>query len=512
MGKYKPYLIPFFIFFISFIIRFSLISKGPFHSDSLRLLISAEQSLQEHKIIYLHGHGYPLTAIMGAFFAGLARMLGFQNPQFLLNFMSVLFGALVVFPGYVFLKNFFDEKTAIFTICLLTFSPILLSTSIYGNSHNLSLFLFLLSLCLFGRYLQIPSLKILLGGALIFGLFGASRVQDFMTMVIPVSYLYFVFGPLPQNVRVNGRCGKLLRYVTAAFISVLTVIVFYIPLLLERGQEYFGATFKYNITDSFRYLISPYHMGRSFGYLFNNFNTIGLLACFFGFLYLLIKDYRRCGFIVLWFLIPFMFFGNHAMTAPRWHLLEIVALTILQGYVIARFYSHRVLINRGLALLLLVTLISLWYVSVFPVLAFRHQYALIPDFARWVGQSTEKNAKVIVGDEGAWIRYYGHRDVLEQVKTINYRLEFKEQLDILHQDFDQYKRKLLNLLDQGIPIYITDIGLESNNTDHLFQRFIEDNFQMENIGSAPFEVWNRNSIRHRVIRVRLYKMTPKENP
>jgi 4-amino-4-deoxy-L-arabinose transferase-like glycosyltransferase len=509
MGKYKYYLIPLFIFIISFLIRLSLISKGPFHSDSLRLLISAEQSLQHHTIIYLHGHGYPLTAVMGAFFAGLARLLGFSDPQFMLNMMSVLYGALVVFPAYAFLKSFFDKTTALFSVCLLTFSPILLSTSIYANSHNLALFLLLLSLCLFERYRQSPSMKTLLGGALMFGLFGAARVQDWATMILPVSYLYFVFGPCPQNMRVNGWPGKFLRYGIAALISLLTVLTFYLPLFLQKGQAYFGATFQYNITDSFRYRISPYHMGRSFGYLFSNFQTMGLWASFLGFLYLLTKDRRRCGFMGLWFLVPFLFFGNHAMTAPRWHLLEIVALTILCGYVLARIYSHSARIYRGLAVLLLVSLIALWSVAVFPVLRFRHQHAVIPDFARWVGQSTEQNATVIVGDEGAWIQYYGQRDVLGQIRTINYRLERKEQRETLDRDFDQYKNNLLKLIDQGTPLYITDLGLTSNDPFHLFQRFLEQHFQLEPIGSAPFEVWNRNSLRHRVMTVRLYKVTKK---
>ena len=64
--KQKDLLILLFLFLLAFIIRLLLISKGPFHMDTLDLAINAVKSLDNLSIHYMHGAGYPLTVIVGS--------------------------------------------------------------------------------------------------------------------------------------------------------------------------------------------------------------------------------------------------------------------------------------------------------------------------------------------------------------------------------------------------------------------------------------------------------------
>ncbi len=144
MQKIKPYLLPFLIFLFSFILRLSLISKGPYHIDSLNLVMQSQKTLQTHQLQPLFGFGYPLTVILGSLFIKISEIFTFHNPVLAINFMSIVFSSFCPPLLYIITKNLFNSRTAFFSTTLFSLSPIFLGISIYGKSHSPCLF-FLLS-------------------------------------------------------------------------------------------------------------------------------------------------------------------------------------------------------------------------------------------------------------------------------------------------------------------------------------------------------------------------------
>ena len=143
MNKLRPYLIPFFLFLLSFLLRLSLISKGSFHVDCLNLAIQAEQTLETHSIHHLFGSGYPLTVILGAIFILISRIFSVRDPVIAVNLMSVVFSSLCVLANYSLVKKLLGKTAALFSSILLSLFPPFLVLSVYGKSHTPSLFFLL---------------------------------------------------------------------------------------------------------------------------------------------------------------------------------------------------------------------------------------------------------------------------------------------------------------------------------------------------------------------------------
>jgi hypothetical protein len=127
LKKIHPFLIPFLLFFASFLLRLALISKGPYHMDCLNLAIQVERTLSTQKLQPLFGFGYPLTVLSGVFFFWLTKFWGHADPVFAVNLMSVVFGSLCIPTFYAFIKRILDERTAILSSIALSLSPLFLA-------------------------------------------------------------------------------------------------------------------------------------------------------------------------------------------------------------------------------------------------------------------------------------------------------------------------------------------------------------------------------------------------
>ena len=142
-------------------------------------------------------------------------------------------------------------------------------------------------------------------------------------------------------------------------------------------------------------------------------------------------------------------------------------------------------------------IICMLFASIYPILKFRHEHALLPEFARWLGKNTEAEAKIIVSDEGLFIHYYGHRGTLSRPRSFhtlnNERLqEFKENLDAL--------------LNNGIPVYITGIGLYGYDPKSQFSNFMKKNYDIKLTGAKMTEDWHRGEIFQRIAFDEVYQI------
>ena len=142
----KAYLIPLLLFFISFLLRLSLISKGPYHLDSLNLTLLAEKTLETGSLQSQFGPGYPLTVILAALFIFVSRIFSQNDPILAVNFMSVVFSSLCIPVFYAITDKLFGRLTAFLSAIMFSLSPIFLGVSVFGKSHTPSLFCLLVGL------------------------------------------------------------------------------------------------------------------------------------------------------------------------------------------------------------------------------------------------------------------------------------------------------------------------------------------------------------------------------
>ena len=491
--------IPFLLFTISLLIRLLLISKGPYHSDALGFAVSVEQSVLLHKVLFLHGHGYPLSALLGIGFFWLLHACGWDNPVFAINLLSVIFSSGCVVLLYLLGRKLFDQTTALCAALVFTVSPIFLSVSVYGNSHTLSLFFFLCSLLALAHYQEKYRRILLYISAILLGLAGACRIQDLAVLLPAVVYFYWEFSPPGHK-----RKGK--DFLLAAGIAFAVIALFYLPTFGGKTAVYNARLLRFSFLDPLSELFPPYFLGQTCLYLLENFHPLGVLLLISG-LWLLAK--KNCGyaiFLSLWILGPLLIFGNTFMTTPRWQTAGLVPASFFIAAPLAFVLRREERWARPVGLGVLFILVSLSLTKIYPVLSWRHDQQTSSDYARWIGQHTEPDAVIIVGDDGPFIRYYGKRTTLRQIVTdTDFFFAGKD----LATGTREYKEHLDQLLAAETPVYITEIGLFSNNTG-FFDQFLTHYYSLHTVGKTLFESWHRSCIKTTLLPVRLFKITAKD--
>lgn len=495
MKNHLPQLLLAVTVILSLVLGLTLIGKGPFNADAMVLTINAERSVLEQRIIFLHSHGYPLLSLVAAGFVAPLRLLGITDTAWAVNLISVLFSALALIPYYVLIRKLFDTSTAILSCVLLALNTLFLSLSVFGSSQPLALFLFLTALACLVSGRGPASRGNLVLFSVLFSLFAAARVQDAAVMLIPVTYLFFAFGA-PRGLKESFP-----RYLASAAAIVLLTMLFYLPVIGERGWPFFQKAFHYHLTDPTPKTVSLYHLTLTAVFLLEIFLLPGSVLAAGGLALLAVKARKLLIFLGLWVLLPFWFFGNYIMTLPRLQYIALPAWVACQGALLSWLWGQRHPWLRALAILGFLAVSTLSFSAIAPVLEFRHQRALTVEFARWVGKQTEPNAVVIVGDEEPFLRYYGGRETLLQIQSdAAYYPDLREKLI-------EYKKDLDGKLQAGVPVYITEIGLLSNN-DGLFYHFLTRYYRLECVGQAPMEVWHRSNVVQRFLTVRLYRLWP----
>ncbi len=399
--------IPILLFIGSFLLRASLINNGPYHNDAVYLAIQAQKTVATHQLHYLHSHGFPLTAILGAIFVQIFQGLRIDDPVFAVNFMNVIFGSLAVVAFYYFVQKLLDPLTALLSSILFSFSPILLSSSVYGNSHHPALFFILLSFCCLVDYQKTyASLKLWLA-AILLGLAGAARFQDFCMMIIPFSIFYFL------NPASNLR-RRFWPFMGASLVSLSIIFIFYWPLLQKNSRPLLTHNFIYHEILS-RFTLSQLNISDISSYLVFNFTGLGLILILLSAILLYSYNRRLLIFLASWFLISLTTFSLFDITTPRFFVVALPSLLILEGYFFSRFLNQQQKWIKGTVLLFFFSTLFFMFSPIFPVLNFRHNRALTVEFTQWVSKHTEPNAEIMVGNEDLFLHYYTNRIIISRV-------------------------------------------------------------------------------------------------
>ncbi|MGE0268551.1 MAG: glycosyltransferase family 39 protein [Candidatus Omnitrophota bacterium] len=486
----------FFLFLLNFLFRLSLISKGPFYADCLLLAVQSKSTLETFRVHYLEGTGLPFTTIMGAVFVGFGKWLGMTDIVLAVNFMNVVLSSLCVPVFYLFLHKLFGRQAALVGALVLSFNTIFLGVSTFGNSQVLAALLFLAGLLWMVQYFQTGNRLNLFFSGIIFGLLGAARLQDLVATAPALALLLWTRPGMAER--------KLpVKDLFVFFLIVLAVsTIFYIPSLVNR-KNFVAADF----LPHYMMMISQ-TLGRVdlntirivLKWMFTSVSLLGCLGAVAGFWLLAKRD--RPWFVCIMGLVflPMLVFALFWYSLPRIYLIPAIMLIIPLSYAASLFNNINPKQFKVVMACLIVSL-SINGIGIYQTVKFRHDYALLPDFYRWMNLVTEPGATIIERDHSLFIKYYARRIPLGVPVTL---------FEARPNELLKYKNRIDFLLGNNIPVYITDTGL-NGFPDHLkFDEFMHANFEFEHMGDRMIEDWYNDVLVHSVVQNSLYRVRKKK--
>ncbi len=454
------------LFIFAFCIRLTFISKGPFHSDTLDLAVTAQKTLDTLSLHYQHASGFPLTVIVGAFFIFIFRLFGITDPVFCVNFMSVVCGALGVVLLFFVAEKLFDTRKGIISAMLLAVFPVHVAQSTFGKSFTLSICFSLASAYYLLRFIQEDKKQHLFVSALFLGFCAAARLPDSLVF-FPLVCLYFTAGKISYK--------KIQFFVAFCFIAFVTAAIYYLPMLFDRGTGFFlglmvsmdGAELLGIFSDANK---------AAFRWLMDIFRLHGVILALLGFWFMVLKkELRQFIFLLVWFFTLHFFYGNFSGAAVRYMTIAWLPLIIAQGSFLGSFKG------KGFyAAIFYVFIAGFISFSRFAhVLEFRHRHALQPEFAIWASAQAGEDSVIICLDEGAFFAYYAHRRVL-------YRPIGRDR-EIFKKYFDDY---LDPFLEQGRRVYIIGSAVFFYNPGKVFQNMLYERYDIDYVGKKLNEDWH----------------------
>ncbi len=474
------YWIPIAIFLISLCLHLSLISKGPVTIDCLGLVVESQSTIQTHHLHYLYGSGYPLMVLLGSVFISIGKCVGITDSITAVNFISVIFSSIAVLVFYLLLQEIADTLTAILASFILLLNPIFLDVSTYGINHAPALCFLFLGLLSLLRFQNTGNLPYLCLSALYFGLMGATRLQDFIAILPSIGFM-FIFG-LKENSPQNHKNKFYFFFLFITIISFI-IILLHLPYFIFDHSNFFSqakSNWQLNLTGSFQGLLSRYFI-RSLSYLTQAFSMVGIVCFCAGLYYTAVLNKKILIFTILWWIIPLSLFGNIITSSPRYFNILLPAIIIPISIYLARMLKYKNNLSS------LVTLICFLIIILTPLLETqktftrRHHDALISDFYRWVGKSTEPDATLICSDDELFLSFYSKRHTL--IKP------FSPAGHLLPKDLINFKKKLDETLKRRKTVYMTEITFVQNDHYQEFRRFMHQNYRLILVGQMPLELW-----------------------
>lgn len=239
------------------------------------------------------------------------------------------------------------------------------------------------------------------------------------------------------------------------------------------------------VAQTFHGLLSPI--------LYQSFTTIGYATSLPGILlswYGLIRMFRNktdlAVLVLFWFWAPLLLYGNITITVTRYYLISIVPLCLAMAYGIKQLMERKKSrVHWAIAASCAIVALAGNITNSFPILAFRHSRALLPEWAHYIKNHTEKNAVLISGDDAFIINHYSGRNILSRPEPAFF-LENK--------DIADFKRILDEKLKSEVPVYITTCGLYCYDPDKKFSDFMTSSYRLINRGRGITEDWHNGEL------------------
>jgi len=480
MGIPVQYRIPILIFLISLCFHFSLISKGPVSLDCLNLAIKSQETIETQHLQYLFGSGYPLMVILGSIFIYWGKYIGINDIVVAVNFIGVIFSSIAIPTFYFLVKRISKNNLApILASFFLLLNPLFLDVSTYGINHAPALCFLLMGLLTILRYQESANIFELLLSAVFLGLMGATRLQDFVLTFPAVSFI-FIMGLETKIATFNkNRIPNFILFIT---VIDLIILLFHLPYFIFDHANYAiqaNDFWRMGLSENFHGLFGKPFRFTSM-YLYLAFSIVGIVYFGAGLFYIAKSNKKLFVFILLWWLIPLLFYGNTSTSAPRFLNILLPAMIIPISIFLSYLIQDKKRLWDSIALISCLTIIIQPLLSIKETFIRRHHVDLIADYYDWVGHATEPNAIIISADDTVFIKYYSKRQTLSKPVSA---------VHLSPVELNNFKKKLDNLLGEGKPVYITNVGFTQYDIYREFNHLMCNNYRLILIGQRPLELW-----------------------
>ena len=470
-------------------------NDGLFHYDSVDFAIQAERTVEELKIHYAHGMGFPGMAILNGLAYGTDALIrGTQSAELSITLLSIIFGAAAVVIFYLFTKELTQDRFIAFTAALLfSITPLFLSVTTFAMSHGASVFFSLLAIFLFQKSAQkeqrLKYALIILSG-LTLGFAMTIRITNVLyAALIPLLY----FNPQLEHQGLILDKPKLRDLaLTAALLMSALILVFlllYWPKLSTEGISFITgqaelAPWLGIYSEMTLFLL---------GWLNRSVTLFGWVLMLGGIIYAL-KEKRYSIVLLIWFVLIAIYFLNlSGVVSPRYLIPLLIPIYIFIATALEWIKRK----NKLVAVVTIVVLVLVMLIPVYPILEFRTQYCGPKEFAYYVQQNTEPDSVVIAMDEWIFLKYYADRATLQHPREGN-ETKIKEFLSVI----DSY-------LDNNTPVYIIETGF-SYDPGQKVQKAMLSRYNLTLIGSNLNEDYHKKAMFDGKFEERLYRVENKK--
>ena len=496
--KDSKYIVPLALFVFSFFVRISLISKGPYSLDSLLVVNAALQTIKTHQLQYFHDFRYPLVIVLLTGAISLLKGISINDPIYAYNLLSVVFSSIAVSLYYVCVQKLLNKLTAFISSMMLTLCPIYLGLSVYGTGNVVSLFFFFLAVCFMLQHNLEKKRKYILLSSISFGFMLASRMQDMILLIPALLSCCFIFeGKKFSYEIVKEKLGNFSLYLFRAF---FVGTVFYLPAILKNMQRS-QLDYRWNIVASkipsenfLAFFVEA--VFRNVSLVILSLSVMGFVLAIIGFVILFFRKRRIFFFCFVWIAAPLLILSCLKFTGPRLLVLIVPPLLLSQGYLLSTMFKKGKVL-RGLSIALFIGITSSMFLKVYPILLYRHNNALLPDYARQIEEFSKSGDVIICHDEALFIRYYANRKTIRRPK----------ERDLFSREaMMKYKDEINKLLDRGVSVYSTWPGMYASEHPRVFEYLINKYFEVEELEMMPYEDWHRGPTRQQIYSFPVYKI------
>jgi hypothetical protein len=479
------------IFAVSFLPRLLLLNKGPFHYDTLDLMICMrDKAFTDHAVMFT----LPSFLMICLAFLRDAFLPGITDLSLVLVSTACV-ASLAAAVTYAVFRKIFTEPVAIAYALVISFFPVFFSITTFGRIDH-ALALAFLPLCVY--YLM---QRKWLACAICTGLGIASRPETAFTLSgFFVWAACDIFGhkelPLKTKLLVTAKIILTLSFFSALVWLGLSLALgrrmWFDQIVMNLMAKQFG---KKDPLDTVVILqIDP---RKTFAYFLTILRLLSVTSLFFAFG--LFKKIRERNFKdMLLFLVSFFACATLVMNFEMaLNELRYLAVPVFFfAYFIAFGFAFVFKKTGRLFLACLLCAVAMLF-PVWPTLYDRHTHAYQVDFARYLAGVTTAGSVVITQDEWIFIKYYAGREVIVPPSLC------------VTNDWGPFFEKVRAAIALRKPLYFTYTAV-SYDYCHILRKFIQKGFRAFLVGAHLNEDWHPDTIGRHVYREPIYMLVPNE--
>lgn len=478
-----PWIVPLFLFSVSFLFRLYFMNDGLFHHDEVLLAKAVEGTLESGRLLGGVNGRFGSVLLNILFYAPYKWVTG-HNSEKVIVLTAILSGALLVAIIYCLVRDWCEDRaSAFFASAFIAFNFLFLTTSTIGKEHTHQILFVALAFWLFHRGARRPSLALKILGLASFAF--AMTVHESTIPLIPVFLAFLVLENRSGNNDLKTQLRDLVilcALLSVPFVLYLGGILRHTLTVRSSGTVSFLELFSPVLTKAMRDLFTVT------GFALAGLALVGIAA-----------NVKRRSIVIpalLWVLMIF-YYGNTSGYAPRHLILIVLPISILggmgAGFLVGKVKGLSLQAASGLLLIAAVCGYGIY--KSYPLISFRKGYCGPKKMAEFIKANTEPDATVITMDESVYIVYYANRDVMTHpVAEYAANREFVE--------------RVRTMALSGRKFYVNSTAF-SYDYMRYFEKFMVENFRFLYIGEVLDEEYHRPELEFTLFNNKLFRIVPK---